>query len=488
MTPLLKIGQYDMQPSSRYKDAFQKIYTPFIDAFPDTDYLFVQWLDYMGLLRTRCLPIEEFSTLIKMNRTIRISNGNLGTLQNDHMTDVCNPVGSIEVEPDSTLESLRCMSIDKEATVMAQFTDEGGEAHPLCPRAQLGELVKIFRFEYAIDFLIGFEIEITFCKRDTDSPKDSSSHIFSPLDTTHAWGTFTDEQHTSSFGLVLNIASALRSIGIAIEQVHSEAGAGQYEYVLPPLPPLHAIDTLIQARQCIQQMAANKGLRATCHPQPFPGIGTAAHAHISFNPASVVPTTGEAEIEKLQMSFMAAVLEHLPALCAFTMPQAVSYARVVDDSWTGGTWIAWGTENREVPLRKSGTTRWEVRCLDGCANMYLALVAILSAGLAGIQGGQEMKMLDCRSTWADTSFWEYADIATENPTKLSDAEKQELGIINKLPTTIEDALEAATKDTALAEAMPPGMLNHFVVMKKAEQAMLKEMDDAARRIWLMERY
>ena len=473
---------YAVQPSSRYKDAFDKIYTPFIESFPETDYLFIQWMDYMGLMRTRCQPIEEFSKLIKTGRTLRISNGNLGTLQNDQMTEVCNPVGSIEIEPDATLESLRCMSIDTEATVMAQFTDADGRPHGLCPRAQLGQIVKRLADEHGIDFLIGFEIEVTFCKRKTEGDDP-----YAPLDTVHAWGTFTDEQHTTSMAMVLNIASTLRSIGIEVEQVHSEAGPGQYEYVLPPMAPLHAVDTLIQARQCIQQMAANKGIRATCHPQPFPGIGTAAHAHISFNQRSPTAETGPVDLEKLQMSFMAAVLEHLPGLCALTMPQAISYARVVDDSWTGGTWVAWGTENREVPLRKSDKLRWEIRCLDGCANMYLALLAILSIGRLGIDQAKEMTMKDCLSKYSCGHMHYQAD-STGNPTKLSDKEKADLGIVNKLPTSIEEAVKTAEQDSTLDQAMPKEMLNHFLVMKKAEQDMLNKMGDGQRREWLLERY
>lgn len=163
---------------------------------------------------------------------------------------------------------------------------------------------------------------------------------------------------------------------------------------------MEAVDTLIQARQCIQQTAASHGLRATCHPQPFPGVGSGAHAHISFNRDKANEPPGQ-DLNSVQMSFMAAVIEHLPALCAITMPQAESYGRVADDSWTGGTWIGWGTENREVPLRKSDTFRWEIKCLDGFANMYLAFVAIMSAGLKGVQERKEMTMKDCTGMSAD---------------------------------------------------------------------------------------
>lgn len=338
------------------------------------------------------MPMEEFRKSLQNGKRISISYGNLGTLQNDHFTSVCNPVGSIFVEPDLTLNSLRPIQglgpVKNAATIMARFTDEIGNPLDECPRSALEQTIRAFESEYDIDFLVGFEIEVTFCKRNPPN----SENVFEPLDTNHAWGTFSDEQYTSSMALLLETATALQEIGIELQQLHSEAGAGQYEFVLPPLPPLYAVDTLFQARQCIAQIAATRNLRATCHPMPFPGIGTAAHAHISFNPKS---EDAWKTVQDLELSFMASVLAHMPALCAFTMPQAISYGRVVDDSWTGGTWIAWGTQNREVPLRKSADLRWEIRFMDGTANMYLALAAIFAAGLRGVRNSLEMRIQNC---------------------------------------------------------------------------------------------
>ena len=386
-----KVDQSAVKANSPYN--ISQVYVPFVAKYPDTQYVFVQWLDFLGMMRCRCLPIAELTKLMKLGERIKISRGNLGTTQNDHMSSVCNPVGAICVEPDITLASLRPMQslgpIKNAATVMARFVDEDDAPLDLCPRSSLQTFVEKFEQDYQIDFLIGFEIEITFCKRNNSGSGDA----FEPLDRIHAWGTFTDEQYINSMPLMLSITTALQDIGIEIQQMHSEAGAGQYEFVLPPLPPIPAVDTLIQARQCITQIAASHSLRATCHPQPFPGIGTAAHAHISFNSKS----KSTSELEKLDISFMASILDHMTALCAFTMPQAVSYGRVIDDSWTGGTWIAWGTQNREVPLRKSGPLRWEIRFLDGCANMYLALAAIFGAGLLGVRNNTEMKLKDCPS-------------------------------------------------------------------------------------------
>lgn len=306
------------------------------------DYIFVQWLDHMALLRSRWLPIAQFNRLMSSGAgRLSISKGNLGTTQNDHMSAIADPVGSIYVEPDVT--SLKPM-IDPGpsnpgksiATVMARFTDEDGKGLNVCPRATLQHLVESFTKDHAIDFLVGFEIEVTFVRRN-ETPSAPEETFSQPLDKNHAWGTLSDEQYRKSVKWMTSIATALKDIGIHVECLHSEAGAGQYEFVLPPLPPNEAVDTLIQARQGIQQFAATKGLRATCHPMPFSGIGTAAHAHISLNSG----TLARDDLENLETCFTAGLLSHLRAICAITMPQHESYGRVVDNGWTGGTWVAW---------------------------------------------------------------------------------------------------------------------------------------------------
>ncbi|KAK4998348.1 hypothetical protein LTR28_013706, partial [Elasticomyces elasticus] len=314
-----------------------------------------------------------------------------------------------------------------------------------------------------IDLLIGFEVEVVFLKRTS-----SASEPYEPWTKMNAWGTFTPEQYTVALPVLAEIVEALQEIGIPVQQFHSESGAGQYEFILPPLPPVQAIDTLVQARQVVQQIAATHQLRATLHPMPFDGVVTAAHAHISLNSASLA----SAGTEKMSMPFFASVLDHLPALCAFTLPETVSYKRIIADSWTSGLWVAWGTENREVPLRKISDGHWEFRCLDGMANMYLAIAAILAAGLLGVSEGLEMKMQDCEP----------------NPNKLDEASRILLGITNRMPTDLETALKALEADEALRNELGSGLVNDYIVMKRAEQKMLEDMPEDRRRVWLIERY
>lgn len=247
-----------------------------------------------------------------------------------------------------------------------------------------------------------------------------------------------------------------------MQQFHSESGQGQYEFVLAPQPLQAAVDSLIQARQVVAQIAGLHGLRATLHPKPFSGIGTAAHAHISLHPP-----------EREMQFFVGGVLHHLPAICAFTMPEEVSYGRVVDDSWTGGTWVAWGTQNREVPLRRVNQGRWEIRCLDGFANMYFAMSAILAAGILGLNN--------------DLREFPQKDVPI-NPSRLDEVGRVTYGIEHRLPTSFEEAANALMGDTELKEALADGFVSDYLAMKRSEQTMLAEMDQRERRIFLIERY
>ena len=177
----------------------------------------------MGTLRNRCIPSRRISGahygILNVsaqghqqsqanNFRIGISRGNLGTLQNDTSTPVCNPIGQIYVRPD--MRTLRRMHQGSHVfpsptgMLMASFEEEDGMAVRLCPKSMLSEVVSSLHTKFNLDFLVGFEIEITFCRREGDK----SEGTFEPLDD-HAWSTFTDQQYMNSFPLIMVIANAL---------------------------------------------------------------------------------------------------------------------------------------------------------------------------------------------------------------------------------------------------------------------------------------
>jgi len=437
-------------------------FTTFFDQHPELKFVYVQWLDYLGTLRVRMMPIAGLRRLVTNGERIGISLGNTGTLQNDRVTSAVSSAGQMYVEPDvSTLRLTHSRDSLASATMLGSFCNEDGRRLDCCPRNTLRNLVDRFSNDHGITFLAGFEIEVVFLKQDSEGQ-------YSPWTTNHAWGTFTPEQFEIALPVLAEIADELSNIGIDVQQFHSESGAGQYEFVLPPLPIVEAIDTLVQARQVVQQIARLHKLRATLHPVPLKGVGSGQHVHISLNSTAQSPQ----DLTKIESSFFARVLEHLPSLCAFLLPNEASYTRIADNMWTSGTWVAWGTQNREVPLRRVSQGRWEIRCLDGFANPYLALSAVLAAGLNGVETRKQMVMKDC----------------TTNPAQLTEAQLEELGIAKKMPTSLEQSLQQLDEDEMLKRYLNERLINDYVVMKKAEKEMLDEMDEKERHAWLIERY
>ncbi|CAO2656084.1 Nn.00g048870.m01.CDS01 [Neocucurbitaria sp. VM-36] len=448
-----------------------QLFDKFTKENQDVKFIYVQWLDYMATIRTRIIPIKEFSRMVREGERIGISQGNTGTLQNDALTPVVNTTGQIYVEPD--LRSLR-RTHNKDplpsATVLSYWRDDSGNAIRECPRNNLETLINEMQYNHSTTLLVGFEIEVTFLSRNPSNP----SQPYDPLTKAHAWGTLTPEQWLQ-LPFLSEIVLALEQMGIEVQQFHAESGQGQYEFVLPPHPPLLAIDTLLQARQVIAQIASLHGLRATLHPKPFQGIGTAAHAHISLHPP-----------DRDMPFFVGGVLKHLPALCAFSMPEAVSYGRVVDDHWTGGTYVAWGTQNRETPLRRIKTGRWEIRCLDGLANMYFVMAGVIAAGLLGLASASPSSSSSSTTGGAEVQYPE-RDVRV-NPSTLDEQGRAQYGITKKMPGSIEEAIAALKSDGELNEALAQGLVQDYLSMKESELKMLDGMSESERRVFLIERY
>jgi len=107
----------------------------------------------------------------------------------------------------------------------------------------------------------------------------------------------------------------------------------------------------------------------------------------------------------------------------------------VDGVWSGGTYVCWGTDNREAPVRlcnasSSPSRNFELKCLDGTANPYLAIAGFLSAGTEGIVEGKECEIKDCGDAVAAV---------------LGEPGREKLGITNRMPLTWKDARSSFEK-------------------------------------------
>lgn len=145
---------------------------------------------------------------------------------------------------------------------------------------------------------------------------------------------------------------------------------------------------------------------------------------------------------------------------------------MVDGCWAGGRWVTWGTQNREAALRKIAGSHWEVKVLDGFANMYLAMAALIAAGTNGVEHRDSLTWHDC----------------LEDPATLSAEERKQLGIEQGLPIDLSQAMKALSRDDMLRTVLGNQVVDRYISVKTTEVALLESMGNNERKNWLIERY
>ena len=115
--------------------------------------------------------------------------------------------------------------------------------------------------------------------------------------------------------------------------------------------------------------------------------GNSCHIHLSLRGKDGAPVF--AEQPELFDRFLAGQLACLRELTLFLAPNINSYKRFAEGSFAP-TAVAWGRDNRTCSLRVVGhgpAKRVESRLPGGDVNPYLAIAAMIAAGLHGIDNG-----------------------------------------------------------------------------------------------------
>jgi glutamine synthetase len=287
------------------------------------------------------------------------------------------------------------------------------------------------------------------------------------------------------------------------------------EIPLGPLPALQAIDQLVHAREVVTYIAGINGYRATFHPRPNPaGAASGMHLHSSFEPASK------------QGAFYAGVLQELPSICAFSLGGLHSYDRVVDGAWSGGTWCAWGHQNRDAALRRidESDAHWELKAFDGLANPYLAVAAYLTAGRMGVEQNMHLPQPTDGEVVAlflvslHIILTRQVHLLSVPASNLTPERREVMGIRKALPRTLKEALSTFFSDkgkrTSLIGTLidPKSRVTQFIQefgaepairytqVKEQELALMKQLEPTKReslsveqvqmksRIFMIERY
>ncbi|KXN82730.1 Protein fluG, partial [Leucoagaricus sp. SymC.cos] len=441
-------------------------------------YVRIYWVDLANVRRCRVVPIQYFKQLLASNRPgVNIAKVCLGLIYLITAPGFSS-IGEYLYVPDiSTLRPLPfapghlgVLGRFEEKTPYRVFDGSSSVQVDLCPRTLLKKIVADAKESCNVDFLVGFESEFILLSS-TNPVKPSNDHQWSSP------GGFLAGSKESA--ILEEIGNTMQASGLSLHMIHSEAAPGQYETVGGPLNPLDAADQLIFTRELIVNVASKHGLHATFAPRPFmTSAGSAAHAHISVHSANEQKPLDQ--MSKHESAFLAGVIEHLPALPAITLPTPASYKRMVDGVWSGGTYVHYGTENREAPIRLSNATspssrNFEMRFVDGTANPHLALAAIIGAGVRGLKGMKTLTVKDCPGP---KCAWE-----------MTEDERKALGITRRMPLDVEEARKYLAEDSGMKEVLGEVLVEKYLsVSKTIEGALLQDQDPNAQLTRLVEFY
>ncbi|KAE8146655.1 hypothetical protein BDV25DRAFT_47011 [Aspergillus avenaceus] len=427
---------------------------------PKIQFVWLRFMSHKGTILTRIVPQARFASMLQTGKHISVPKAAFYLDPSDVLAEGGSPSGKMSLQPDLTTIRSQAGSNGTRAVVMCDCLEADGSPAALCPRSRLQGLTSKLDQELGFSALVGFEVEVIFLRPETENGKTQ----YQPVNQTHCWSSMTvDDQDL--LGLIEAIAHGLAEAGITLEHFHAEAAQGQWEFVLPPATPVEAVDMLIEARETIRSIAHAHGLHATLHPRISPvQAGTGAHVHLS------VEKTREGSRDP--ESFFAGIIDHMPAILAFSLPQVDSYQRVATGTWSGGEYACWGWENKEAALRRIEYAHFELKLCDGFANPYLVLSALLTAGMTGLHQCLLLQAGDCTKSSGD----------------LTSEEREALGIRVKLPKTLDESLAALEGDPIFQSSLGPAIMESYLAVKKAEARFFKALDVDDRKSWLIARY
>ena len=207
-------------------------------------------------------------------------------------------------------------------------------------------------------------------------------------------GYFPVPPHDSMQDLRSEMQLTMIECGIETEVHHHEVGtAGQGEIDIKFCPMVTCADRMMLYKYIVKNTARKHGKTATFMPKPlFQDNGTGMHSHQSLWKAGkpLFAGSGYAGLSDMALHYVGGLLKHARAILAFTNPTTNSYRRLVP-GYEAPVNLALSQRNRSaavrIPMYSSSpkSKRIEFRCPDPSANIYLALSAMMMAGLDGIK-------------------------------------------------------------------------------------------------------
>ncbi len=357
--------------------------------------------------------------------------------------------GDYTMKPD--LDTLRRIPwLDGTALVMCDVLDHHTNKDvPHSPRAVLKR--QIARLEaMGMTAFMASELEFFLFRDSYEEAQDKGHRGLSPI------SAYNEDYHifqtTKEEGVMRAIRNGLNGADIPVENTKGEASAGQEEINVRYADALTMADRHAIIKNGCKEIAWAQGrsisFMAKWH---YDYAGNSSHVHQSLRSLDGEPLFfdpgAEHGMSDLMRNYLAGLLHHAGDITCFLAPYVNSYKRFMAGTFAP-TKAIWSMDNRTAGYRICGadTKAVRVECRVGGAdlNPYLAMAALIAAGIDGIENKRDLE-----------------------PEFVGDAYGGKEA--REIPSTLRAAAEALDGSAMLRAAFGDGVIDHYVHAANWEQ-------------------
>jgi glutamine synthetase len=260
---------------------------------------------------------------------------------------------------------------------------------------------------------------------------------------------------------IRSVRRGMKEAGIKVESSKGEAWPGQQEINFHFSDALTMADNHVIYKNGIKEMAHQQGCSVTFMAKPdHRWIGSSCHVHSSLWKDGRNTFDGESDTFK---RYLAGHIACAGEIAIFLAPNINSYKRYAAASWAPTT-LAWGHDNRTCGFRIVGHgqhLRTESRIPGADVNPYLAIAALIAAGLHGIEQKLEL-----------------------GPAFKGNAYESD---VQRFPHALRDAIAALENGTMARKAFGDDVIDHYLNYARTEQSQFDKVVTGYERERLFER-
>ncbi len=277
---------------------------------------------------------------------------------------------------------------------LGDFVNADGTPHPACPRQTLKRVLKrAEKMGFAV--MTGMEFEWYNFLETPQSWADKKGVLPQPL--TPGMFGYSLLRANQNRGFFNALMDEMLAFGVPIEGLHTETGPGVFEAAIGFSEALEQADRAVLFKTGTKEIGQRFGIMpsfmAKPH-QPLPGCSGHIHQSLSDGKTNLFfDAKSPRKMSKLFESYLAGQVACMMEFAPMIWPTINSYKRLVDGFWAPVK-PTWGMDNRTASFRviagSPKATRLETRCPGADVNPYLAMAAVIAAGLHGVEKGLKL--------------------------------------------------------------------------------------------------